>query len=488
MKKTAYVQSLSEDDFSLDCVIAVLKPSVTETISSATVLGLSNEFTVERIYSPTTADIATGKEVKSIYRIGLPSATESCAVEALATLESSPLVESCEVNSKLYLDAVVPNDALYAKQYSHALCSTDKAWIYSLGSSSVTVAVIDSGVKIDHPDLSANIWINAGEVPNDGIDNDRNGYIDDYYGWDFYNNDNDPSDVIGHGTHVAGIIGAVGNNSVGVSGVCWNVKIVPIKVLEINSIKPEERQAFLSNVINAIEYVSAENIPIINMSLGRYFESPGLEAAINNYFGLFFTSAGNEERNTDNYTRPSSLPCNNIIAVANTTAEDVLYADSNYGATTVDLAAPGDEILSTFSVYESEYNGYYYSTGGTSMAAPYVAGAAALIKSLNPHASTLDIKNAILQNVDIIPALEGKVLTGGRINVRKALSYFVTLGDIDQDGSVTVGDLMALRNHSSSPYLTGNALLAADVDENDVIDVGDIIKLQNMVMQSSRSI
>ena len=473
-EKVEYINSFSEEDYSLDCVIAVLKSSVTNVTISPSSLGLSDNYTVEEIYSPSEADMATGREVKSIYRIDLPNATKACAAEALAKLENNLYVESCEVNSALYLDSVTPNDAMYNSQYAHALCSADKDWKYSTGSSSVAVAVLDTGVKLNHPDLVQNIWSKPGEIPNDGIDNDGNGYVDDYHGWDFYNDDNDPTDDNGHGTHVAGIIGAVGNNSIGVAGVCWNVKIVPVKVVNENG-GSASNSALLDNVIQAIGYVSSLNVPIINMSLGWYFDSPGLETAINNYFGLFVTSAGNNSLNTDTVTRPSSLPCNNIIAVANTTSTDELSSSSNYGALTVDLAAPGT------GIYSTSYAGSYVSMNGTSMAAPYVAGAAALIKSLNPHASTSDIKNAILQNVDEIPALNGKVLTGGRINVLEALTYFVIFGDVDLNGVINVSDVVVLKNHIMSPGLTGNALLAADVDRNGVVNVGDIMALQRLI-------
>lgn len=468
------VTSSSDDNCSYDCVLVTLNPSAVVARSAITPesLGLSSGYAIEQIYEPgVSAD--EGSSGKNIYSVELPEATKEKAEETLAILENSSLVENCSLNYYVYVDTVTPNDASYATQYAHSLCSTADAWDYSTGSTSVAVAVIDTGIELSHPDLAPNIWTKPGEVPNDGIDNDGNGFVDDYHGWDFVNNDNDSTDDHGHGTHVAGIIGAVGNNSIGVAGVCWNVKIVPIKVLG------SDGSGDTANIIKAINYASGLNIPIVNLSLGGGNYNSVLKDAIDGYFGLVVTSAGNKNTNTDTFSHyPSSYPCNNIISVANSTSSDDLNYWSNYGATTVDLAAPGT------SIYSTTFDGGYGNKSGTSMAAPYVAGAAALIKSLNPHASTSDLKNALLQNVDLLPQLAGKVLTGGRINVKKALTYFIILGDADLNGVVNEEDINCIKNHILNPTLSGNSLLAADANQDGVVSVVDLSVVKSIILQS----
>jgi subtilisin family serine protease len=315
----------------------------------------------------------------------------------------------------------IPNDGDFSYQWSfHNTGQTGgtpgadikalAAWDISTGSNSVVVAVIDTGVLYNHSDLSANIWDNTGEIPGNGIDDDDNGYIDDIRGWDFVNADNDPIDDQKHGTHVSGTIGAVGNNAIGVAGVNWQVKIMPLKAFD------QYGQGSTSDAIEAIKYANANGASVISNSWGGPDYSQGLEDAINASPAVVVCAAGNFARNNDqNPLYPTSYNSPNIISVAATDQNDFLAPFSNFGLSSVDLAAPGTNIWSTY------LDGNYYSMSGTSMATPHVSGVAALVKAVNPRLSTRQIKNIILNNVDVKSSLFGKVNTSGRLNAFKSV-------------------------------------------------------------------
>ena len=321
-------------------------------------------------------------------------------------------LEFCEPNAVLSLDAV-PNDSLFGSLWGMSNIKAPEAWNISQGSDDVVVAVLDTGIDYNHPDLAANSWINGDEIAESGQDNDGNGYVDDRRGWDFYNNDSNPYDDHGHGTHCAGTIGAVGNNNLGVAGVSWRVKLMPVKFLASNG------AGTTFGAIAAIDYASENGADIINASFGGSFKSDAMEAAIaraRDRGVLFVAAAGNSASNNDSKPQyPANYDVDNIISVAATDSSDKLTFFSNYGALTVDIAAPGLQILSTLP------GGGYGYMSGTSMAAPHVAGLAALYKGLNPSASYQEIKNAILSTVDPISALQGKMLYGGRINALRTL-------------------------------------------------------------------
>ncbi|NBX75354.1 MAG: hypothetical protein EBQ92_02280, partial [Proteobacteria bacterium] len=300
-----------------------------------------------------------------------------------------------------------------------------EAWSVSTGSRSVIVGVIDTGINYNHPDLKDNVWNNPGETGTDssgndkstnGIDDDGNGFVDDFRGWDFVSNDNDPNDEHGHGTHTAGTIGAVGNNGIGVAGVNWQVSLVPLQIFDSSG------SGDLSGAIAALEYATQMGFPITNNSWGgggytQVFED--LLKANRDAGSLFIAAAGNNgsDNDTDPFY-PASFQVENVISVAASNNTDQLSSFSNYGATTVHLAAPGENIYSTYALWSD----YYYESG-TSMAAPHVAGAAALIKSIWPSASYNEIKNKILESVDVIynPSFVGKTRTGGRLNLAAAV-------------------------------------------------------------------
>ncbi len=290
----------------------------------------------------------------------------------------------------------------------------------------VIVAVIDTGVCYEHPDLKDHMWVNPGEIPDNGIDDDGNGYIDDIYGWDFYNDDNtvfhsetytDPSGTVGeddHGTHIAGVIAATANNEIGVTGVASNVN-VKIMSLKINGGKNAEGTA--ENAVKAINYAEAMGAKVVNLSWGSYSKDDDLMLAIEESKMLFVCAAGND--GVDNDVKPmypASYEGDNIISVtyinplgkmvSSTSGYFATLRGSNYGLKSVDIAAPGTDILSTVP------NGYAYKSG-SSMAAPFVTGMAAIAYAYNPDFYAAQVRKAILSTVKFYSDFEGKMAAPG---------------------------------------------------------------------------
>jgi subtilisin family serine protease len=333
--------------------------------------------------------------------------------------------------------AAVPNDPSYSRLWglnnigqSGGLRDADidapEAWNITTGSRDVVVAVIDTGVDYNHPDLKANMWTNPGETPGDGIDNDKNGFVDDVYGYDFANNDANPMDDDDHGTHVAGTIGAVGNNGTGVVGVSWNVSLMAVKFLGT-------RGGTTANAIKAVQYVTTMrkagvNVVASNNSWGGGAFNQSLKDAIDEGGKagiLFVAAAGNEANDNDeSAVYPTSYASESIISVAATDRRNRLANFSNYGETSVDIGAPGVDIYSTLP------NGGYGNLSGTSMAAPQVSGAIALLAAAKPGLTAAELKAAILSTAQPIPALAGKVATGGLLNVHEALRSLGPWADI----------------------------------------------------------
>ncbi|MCI5065164.1 S8 family serine peptidase [bacterium] len=318
----------------------------------------------------------------------------------------------CEPNAYWELLAT-PNDPKYGSLYGLEKLNLPAAWNKTKGSRGVIIAVLDTGVDYTHPDLAANMWRNSGEIADNGIDDDGNGYIDDVYGIDEFNEDGDPYDDHGHGTHCAGTVGAVGDNEVGVVGVNWNVEIMALKFLSAGG------GGSTVDALGAIDYAIDNGARVINASFGGSFYSQALYNAIeraNEAGVLFVAAAGNKTRDNDeepNY--PSNFDLPNVISVAASDQNDKLASFSNYGDEKVHLAAPGVRILSTFP------GNRYAALNGTSMAAPHVAGLAGLILSEYTDYSALQVKNLMMNTADVMESFVGRVQSGGRINAAAAL-------------------------------------------------------------------
>jgi subtilisin family serine protease len=361
--------------------------------------------------------------------------TPMSANAAINALKNFPEVEYAEPNYYYYHDAT-SNDPYYTNgslwgMYGDATSPANQygsqageAWAAgNTGSNTVYVGVIDEGVMHTHQDLSGQIWTNPFD-PVDGIDNDGNGYKDDIRGWDFNGNDNTTYDGTqdDHGTHVAGTIGAKGGNGVGVAGVCWNIKIIVCKFLG-------PAGGTTANAIKAVDYITdlktrhGLNIVATNNSWGGGGFSQALKDAIDRANAaniLFVAAAGNGgsdgvgDNNDTTPHYPSSYTSANIIAVASITSSGARSSFSNYGATSVDLGAPGSGIYSTLPSNSGKKYGSY---SGTSMATPHVTGGAALYAATHPGASAATIKSAILNSTVPTASLSGITVTGGRLNV-----------------------------------------------------------------------
>ena len=312
--------------------------------------------------------------------------------------------------------ARTPNDPYFFQQWGLSMVGLPAAWNRTTGSSAVTVGVVDSGVDYSHPDLTPNVARNPGESgggrETNGLDDDSDGLVDDWRGWDWVNGDNDPADSNGHGTHVAGTLGARGNDAGGVAGVAWQVKVMPLRVLDANN------QGRVSDVIAAYGFAASKRLPIVNASLaGPTFSQAEYDAIRAASETLFVVGAGNDGRDND---AVGSYPCNhplpNVICVTASDRLDGRPGFASYGRQSVDLAAPGVDIVSSLPGRQ------WGSMSGTSTATPHVAGTAALMKSLYPQSSVAAIRASLLASVDARPAFAGVTLTGGRLNADRALA------------------------------------------------------------------
>jgi subtilisin family serine protease len=319
---------------------------------------------------------------------------------------------TCSNNSELQTN-LTPNDSFYSSLWAHTQMQSANAWDVSQGSASVAVVVIDTGIDYRHPDLAANMWQNPLEVAGNGIDDDKNGYVDDIYGINAMTNAGNPLDDNGHGTHVAGSIGGVGNNGAGVTGVSWKVKLIGAKFLSATG------SGSTANAIKAITYAVAlkragHNIVASNNSWGGGGYNKALLDAINAAGAegmLFVAAAGNSGVNTETTPHyPSSYDSPHIISVASSDSTGNRSYFSNYGAVSVDIAAPGSGIISTY------LNNQYASLSGTSMATPHITGLVALAKSTCSKADAVTLKKLILDNGTPSAAFKGLVLTGAIAN------------------------------------------------------------------------
>ena len=302
------------------------------------------------------------------------------------------------------------------------------AWDYSTGSKSVVIAVLDTGVDLSQPDLISNIWNNPNESASNGVDNDHNGYVNDIHGWNFVDNNNNVQDtsLTGHGTLVSGVIGAQGNNGIGVSGVAWNVSLMELKVGTDSGVDP----AAVTRAINYVILMKQRGVNIVAINASYIsFGSPSLSQfqAISSAGSngiLYIAAAGNSSMNLDTLVPSGFLP-SNMIWVAATDNHDQLWSQSNYGKNSVALGAPGVDILSTWKM------GLYLTVSGTSFAAPMVSGAVALLASYAPTATMAQLRSAILSNVDPLASLAGTTSTGGRLNVLKAIRSLAPVAPVN---------------------------------------------------------
>jgi subtilisin family serine protease len=325
----------------------------------------------------------------------------------------------CEANFA-YFASEIPNDPNYSSQYASSFLSLPATWDKTKGSSALLALVVDTGVLYSHPDLVDNVWTNPLEIPNNNVDDDNNGYIDDIHGYNAITGSGDPLDDNGHGTHCSGIIGGKGNNGTGGTGVAWDVKIVGAKFLDSTG------SGSLAAAIAAINYGttlknSGYNVVVSNNSWGGGGFSSALYSAIqnaNNAGILFVVAAGNSSSNNDTTpSYPSSYTNANVLAVASTTSSGSLSSFSNYGATSVDIGAPGSSIISCWL-----NNGYAYASG-TSMAAPQVSGIAIVTQAICGGAlSVSQVKDAILNNGVTYSSLTSKVATGAIANAYGAVT------------------------------------------------------------------
>ena len=420
------------DNYANDSVIVVLDKSISK-VNKQYRNSFFGDIEIQEIEDLTYFDKSiedlkylNRESFRQILKITLKDKTKENVINVIKKLETKKGIKSVLPNS---YDAIsfleIENEEyLYEDQWGLAELgvNAEQAWDITTGSSSVKVGVIDSGVA-NHEDLNANIATGRDFVNNDNVTND---------------------DVVGHGTHVAGIIGAIGNNGKGIAGVAWDVQIVPLQIADSTG------DIILEAIIKAINHAIANNIDILNFSIGLGEEVIAVKNVIANYTGLFVCSAGNKDSDNDifaaypsNYSYDNSLG-ERVISVGaimennkRPTVKDWGFdlngnpQGSNYGATTVSLFAPGSNILSTYPMElcaeESEINSGHEDVGyhklhGTSMAAPFVAGVAALMLSVNPNLTAQELKAGIMNNVDKVDALEGLCVSGGKLNAFKAVS------------------------------------------------------------------
>ncbi len=353
-------------------------------------------------------------------------------------------VEQADFN-RIYSVQWTPNDPSFGQLWGMTKVEAPAAWDVSTGSG-VVVAVIDTGVDFLHPDLAANVWVNNDEIPGNGLDDDLNGYVDDVRGWDCVAEDNGPTDVYGHGSHVAGTIAAVGHNGVGVVGLSFNARVMPVKGLN------DYGNGTSADLAQALIYAADNGAQVINNSWGGQGSDPLIESAVAyavSVGAVVVAAAGNSNMDVQDFY-PARLP--GVVAVSAFDAADQKAAFSNFG-TRIDVAAPGVSILST-------YKGGYSFLNGTSMAAPHVSGLAALILASHPDYSASQVRQVIRQSADDVGSPGPDTVSGaGRINARAALSAVPAPSD-------TTPPLVLVQTPAPGAVLTGPTLLVGTASDN----------------------
>ncbi len=382
---------------------------------------------------------------QEILHLRLDSDTPEAMDAALKRLALDPSVAYAVTNDIVseFVEPVIPND-LTPQQYGPVNISAPLAWAERSGdrTQAPLVVVVDSGIDYTHPDLAANVWTNPKEIPGNGIDDDGNGVIDDIHGFNAVRKTGDPLDDGSHGTHVAGTVGAVGNNGQGVTGVAWQANLVGAKFLE-------KGYGDVADAIAALTYADSIGARVTQNSWGGSNYNQALVDTLAASPAIHICAAGNSAQNSDvQPAYPAAYPLDNIIAVAATGADDQLGKFSNYGVSAVDLAAPGVEILSTVP------GGGTGVKSGTSMAAPHVSGAVSLILEKFPNLTNRELKDRLLFSVDRLPHLEDKLVSGGRLNLASAL----------ETDEIAPGAPSRLKGQAVSPELVALQWLASGDD------------------------
>ena len=367
----------------------------------------------------------------------LVSSSTQTTGQLAARFTADPAVSGVSPNYLRYVDAVPPDDPGLALQWGLEDVRAGDAWQTTTGSGDVVIASVDTGVDVLHPDLAANMWHNPGEVPGNGVDDDGNGYVDDVYGIDAAYDDSLPMDDYGHGTHTSGIAAAVGDNALGVAGLGWSTKIMALKFINYDGGGTD------ADAIECIDYAVREkldhgvNVVAINASWGGGASNLFLRNAINRAGDagiVFVASAGNDAEDNDKHPHyPSSLDSPTMLSVAATASDGRLAYFSNWGRVSVDLAAPGEDILSALP------DGHYESWSGTSMAAPFVTGAVALCAARYPGETAEQRVERILDSVRTDDHFASKLLTAGTLDVAAALGASGGAGDAEPPVTTALG-------------------------------------------------
>ncbi|MEM9157837.1 MAG: S8 family serine peptidase [Verrucomicrobiota bacterium] len=363
--------------------------------------------------------------------------------KAMEALKRSGSVEAISYNYVRRASATAANDPLFDNLSQWGLknegqlggvagadINAAEGWDTIKTAPSIVVAVIDSGIRHSHEDLAGNMWVNANEIPGNGIDDDNNGYIDDVHGINAIDGSGDSNDDHGHGTHVAGILGAVGDNGVGVAGLVWDVQLMSLKFLDENGDGTD------ADAIECIDYARSMGADIINNSWG----GSGFNAVMRSKIAeagddgiIFVAAAGNESSNIDDSkSYPASYDLPSIVSVTATNRKDEMPGFANFGEDSVDIAAPGVAIYSTYYGSDSDYR----ILSGTSMATPFVSGTLACLKELYPSDSTEDLLSRLYASVDVLPGLARRCRTGGRLNFARSLAAYLEARPINDDFSM----------------------------------------------------
>lgn len=380
---------------------------------------------------PAHADEAVVKKV--FPRLGWERISVPDAAAMVERYRRHPDVLWAEV-SRPVRKLATPNDARYPELWGLNRIGAPAAWNSTTGDASVVVGVVDTGIDYTHPDLNFNLWRNPGEIPGNSLDDDGNGYADDVHGIDVIENDGDPRDDDGHGTHVAGTIGAVGNNATGVTGLNWSVSLMALRIGRADQFGET------ADIMEAFDYAVAMkqrgvNLRVLNNSWGNDFPSAAIREAfrIASAAGILLVcAAGNSGLDSDHFPGfPATFDAPGVISVAASDEADEPASFTNYGRETVHLAAPGVSILSTL-----KGGPWYASFQGTSMASPHVAGAAALLLAKRPDLTRDQLKSVLMDSVDRLPAWETRVVSGGRLNLARAMERVSGAAPIPQQPSV----------------------------------------------------